>query len=886
MKVTGINQIPKCQSICKACTRFYIRYFSPSQGNLYWFVLFFIFTTISVAFAQMSPEDKKNAKVPNSTKQIADPKQNGPGPRGDYYLLPNGWKLTPAGKQIGLAALPLNIIPLAKSNQVIVTTDGFNEHRLSLIDLDQQKIISSVEVNQSWFGLQTDEKQERFWWSGGGGNRLHQIEKKGDQLTRLSPLDPNHLKMPREEINALKGFRSGLKFDSSKNILYSLNIQDAELLEIKSDSMEILRTVKLVGKPYDLQLSPNRARLYISDWAGRQVLVVDPSNLKIVKKIPVGEHPNQIVVDRTGKRLWVACASSDEVVSIDLGSEIVTERIKTSLFAHSLPGSTPNALAITPDNKTLFAANAETNQVVVIDISKKNSSQVIGFIPTGWYPCSLAVTSDQKYLLIGNGLGSGSHANPTTEDKHGYWRKKPGNRGLPFPYIGTTMKGSLQIVPLPEEKDREKILGEYTNLVYKNSPDSQKMIDSLKRSEHHPIPIRLGGHSPIEYVLYIIKENRTYDQILGDMPEGNGDKSLCMFPEKVTPNHHQLAREFVLFDNLYCNGHVSRSGHPWSTAAYNTDYIGKDWHLSYSNRRGIDDDDEGDLLNSPAGYLWDACARAKITYRSYGEFGKRNSTSESIESIRKRLPGLIDHFNLEYSQPPKKGQLIRDTDRIKIFLKEFHEFESKGTVPRFMIMGLPEDHTFGTTTGRPTPESCVASNDLALGQLVDELSRSKIWPKLAIFVIEDDAQNGPDHVDTHRTVGLLISPYTRRKYVDHTPYTTMSYLRTMELILGLSPLTQFDAAANPMVAAFVEKPDLTPYTHMKNQIDLNIFNKKSAYGADRSNRMDFSGVDLVDDFELNEILWRNWKGANSAVPPIVQRAIAIRTQPELNTPKK
>ena len=237
---------------------------------------------------------------------------------------------------------------------------------------------------------------------GVGGNRLHQIEKKGDQLTRLSPLDPNHLKMPREEINALKGFRSGLKFDSSKNILYSLNIQDAELLEIKSDSMEILRTVKLVGKPYDLQLSPNRARLYISDWAGRQVLVVDPSNLKIVKKIPVGEHPNQIVVDRTGKRLWVACASSDEVVSIDLGSEIVTERIKTSLFAHSLPGSTPNALAITPDNKTLFAANAETNQVVVIDISKKNSSQVIGFIPTGWYPCSLAVTSDQKYLLIGN----------------------------------------------------------------------------------------------------------------------------------------------------------------------------------------------------------------------------------------------------------------------------------------------------------------------------------------------------------------------------------------------------------------------------------------------------------------------------------------------------
>jgi hypothetical protein len=386
----------------------------------------------------------------------------------------------------------------------------------------------------------------------------------------------------------------------------------------------------------------------------------------------------------------------------------------------------------------------------------------------------------------------------------------------------------------------------------------------------------VGDPSPIKYVIYIIKENRTYDQVFGDVKEGNGDPALVMFGEKVTPNHHKLAREFVLLDNLYCNGQVSRDGHPWSTMAYNTDYIARDWHLTYSRRKGVEDDDRGSLSNAPSGYLWDACARAGLSYRSYGEYGKRVSQPDGSARMEGRVPGLVGHICSEYGIPQVKGQRQRDTDNVDIFLKEYREFERTESMPRFIVMSLGEDHTDGTRPGSYTPQCCVASNDLALGRLVEAVSKSRLWKETAIFVIEDDAQNGPDHVDAHRTVGLVISPYARRRAVDSTQYSTVSMVRTMELVLGLPPLSQYDAAARPMFASFTDKADLTPFTHVPAQIDLTVKNTKKAYGAERSSRMDFSDYDLVDDFELNEILWRSIKGADAPVPPTVRRAIANR----------
>jgi hypothetical protein len=322
--------------------------------------------------------------------------------------------------------------------------------------------------------------------------------------------------------------------------------------------------------------------------------------------------------------------------------------------------------------------------------------------------------------------------------------------------------------------------------------------------------------------------------------------------------------------------------------AYNTDYIARNWALTYSGRQGIDDDDEGELTKAPSGYIWDSCKRHGVTYRSYGEYGGRVSQKDGTFRMEGRVPGLVGHMSPKYGIPKVPGQRVRDTDLVDVFLEEFREYEKNGDLPGFIIMSLGEDHTQGTSPGAPTPQACVASNDLALGRLVEAVSQSKYWKEIAIFVIEDDAQNGPDHVDAHRTVGLVVSPYCRRNYLDSTQYSTCSMIRTMELILGLPPLSQFDAAANPMFESFNDEPDLAAYKHVPARINLSSINEKTAYGAERSRKMDFTEYDRIDDFELNEILWRSIKGRDTPLPPAARRAIAFRPAdpPEPATPPR
>ncbi len=589
-----------------------------------------------------------------------------------------------------------------------------------------------------------------------------------------------------------------------------------------------------------------------------------------------------MAVNPTAVRLFVACASSNSACVIDRKRGVVVETIQTALFPRAPEGSTPDALAVAPDGKTLYVANADNNCIAVIDIGDPGKSQVRGFIPTGWYPTAVAVAPNGKTLLVGVGKGNESRPNPffkdkdndkAAEDKEVLKKDEDGVRKLLFPYIGTLMAGALSVVPVPDEKQ----LAEYTAVVYRNCPYSDKLLSSaVPFAAHTAIPAKPGDPSPIKYVIYIIKENRTYDQVFGDLKQGDGDQALVMFGREVTPNHHKLAEEFVLLDNLYCNGQVSRDGHPWSTMAYHTDYIARDWHLTYSKRKGVEDDDDGDLANSPSGYLWDACARAGLSYRSYGEYGKRVSTGDGASKMESREPGLVGHICPNYGVAKEKGVRMRDTDNVDAFLKEYQDFEKKDAMPRFIVMSMGEDHTAGTKAGEYTPRACVASNDLALGRLVEAVTLGKYWKETAIFVIEDDAQNGPDHVDAHRTVGLVVSPYTRRGVVDSTQYSTVSMVRTMELILGLPPLSQYDAAARPMYACFSDKADLKPYTSEKAQIDLAARNTKKSYGAERSGKMDFSDYDLADESELNEILWRSIKGADAPVPPAVRRAIADR----------
>jgi YVTN family beta-propeller protein len=797
------------------------------------------------------------------------------GPTSDQgFLLPNGWTLKPAGQYIPLADLPLNILPLSDSRHAVAATSGYNAHELTLIDLYDRKVVDHQTVGQSWFGLAATPRANKLWWSGGGGNRLHTFALLEGRLTRVSGPEPE----PERRKGAGRRsthFRAGLAFDSGRDILYSLDIDAGMILALDAATQKELRAAPAGKRPYDVALARNGSRIYISDWADRSVRALDPQDLRTVARIAVGEHPNQMALHPKDDRLFVACASSDRVEVIDTVRGIVTEVIHTALFPRAPEGSTPDALAMAPDGRTLFVANADNNCVAVFDISEASRSQVKGFIPTGWYPTAVAVTPDGKQLLVGVGKGNQTKPNPIKREQPE--TKSEGNlvaerRPMRFPYIGTTLSGSLTVVPVPDDKT----LAQYTETVYKNCPYSDKLLSDAPYPEATAIPTKVGEPAPIKHVLYIIKENRTYDQVFGDLDRGNGDPSLVMFGREVTPNHHKLAEDFVLLDNLYCNGHVSADGHPWSTMAYNTDYIARNWALTYSSRPGIPDDDDGDLANAPSGYLWDACARAGLPYRSYGEYGRRVSEPDGSVRIEGSVPGLVGHMCPDFGIAKAPGARSRDTDNAETFLREFHEFEKNGNPPRFMVMSLGEDHTTGTRPGTFTPRACVASNDIALGRIVEAISHSKYWPQFAIFVIEDDAQNGPDHVDAHRTVGLVISPYAKRKYLDSTQYSTVSMIRSIELLLGLSPLSQYDAAARPMFASFTNKADLTPYVSEAAQINLNEVNSQTAYGAERSLRMNFDEYDKIDDFELNEILWRAIKGKDAPVPPAARRAIAYR----------
>jgi phospholipase C len=372
------------------------------------------------------------------------------------------------------------------------------------------------------------------------------------------------------------------------------------------------------------------------------------------------------------------------------------------------------------------------------------------------------------------------------------------------------------------------------------------------------VPERVGDPSPIKYVIYIIKENRTYDQVFGDLKEGNGDPSLVLFGENVTPNHHKIAREFVLLDNFYCSGDVSVDGHAWSDGALSSDFLEKQWPAQYSRRGPMMSDPEQRLHRPRAGYIWERAEEKGLSIRSYGEMANTH--------------GLKGKASPDY-RPKDLDKPWRDSDRADVFLKEFEQFDREGTLPNFIVMSLPENHTSGTRPGAFTPIAAVANNDLALGRIVERVTRSRYWKQTAILVLEDDPQNGPDHVDSHRSVALAISPYSRLQRVDSTFYSTCSVLRTMELLLGLAPLTQYDAAAYAMFNSFGRRADLTPYQALPARVDLNAKNPANAYGAAASLAMNFDEVDMAPEQELNEILWKSIKGADSPMPAPVRRLL-------------
>lgn len=597
-----------------------------------------------------------------------------------------------------------------------------------------------------------------------------------------------------------------------------------------------------------------KKEVYISSWGSAAIIVFNTASQSVTHQIAVGSNPNDITLSPNGNILYVANANDNSVSVIDLKKYSVIETLNTALYPDAPGGSTTNSVALSSDAKTLFIANADNNCIAVYDVSVPGSSISKGFIPTGWYPTCVRVVG--KELFVANGKGFTSQANPygpNPVDKKIQLSFQKGDTTQPkeVQYIGGLFKGTLSIIPIPQTNQ----LKIFTQAVYRNTPYNKTKETLASGEPGNPIPMKLGDPSPIQYVFYIVKENRTYDQVLGDMPEGNGDTSLCLFGEKVTPNLHALAREFVLLDNFYVDGEVSADGHNWSFGAYATDYLEKTWVTSYGGRGG-DYDAEGNraIANNKKGFIWDYCKRAGISYRTYGEFA---------DDYKPNIPALKEHFCPYFTS---WDQSVRDTTRVGQWKRDFDSLLAINAVPRLSTLRIINDHTEGLSKGRPTPFAHVADNDLAIGMFVEHLSKSSIWNNCAIFILEDDAQDGPDHVDAHRSTAYVAGGLVKRHFIDHTMYTTSSMLRTIELILGLEPMSQYDAAAEPMWRCFTSTANPTPFVQKPLQVNINEINSVENVWQQMSEKFDFTKEDRVPDRLFTEVIWKAVKGASSIVP--------------------
>lgn len=762
-------------------------------------------------------------------------------------LLPNGWSLSPAGRSLQLGDLPLNIQISPSQKLMAVTNNGQSKHSIQLIDPQGEKIFHEQPIGKAWYGLKFSADEKKLYASGANDNIILVYPIVNKKLVVADTIVLGKA-WPAEKIGP-----TGLEVDDAGKRLYTVTKENNSLYVFDLSTKKLLHRVNLGAEAYDCLLSPDKSKLYISLWGSDKLAVYDTKTNRVTNEIFTENHPNEIIQNRSGKYLFVANANDNSVSVIDTQAGKVIEVISTALYPTRLTGSTTNGLALSEDEKILYVANADNNCLAVFNVSTPGKSRSKGFIPTGWYPTNVRVAG--KKIFVSNGKGFNSMANPYGPQPV----KKTDNSGVhvgiteqrEVQYIGGLFKGTLSIIDQPDDSKLES----FSKQVYANTPYN-KQTETLSRGlKDNPVPNIQGGKSPIKYVFYVIKENRTYDQVFGDIKEGNGDPSLCIFPEKVTPNHHALAREFVLLDNFYVDAEVSADGHNWSMAAYATDYTEKTWPTSYGSRGGTYDYEGSRKIAYPRdGYIWDYCKRAGVSYRSYGQFVTKDGAT--TESLIGKIAAKFPPYNLD----------IMDIDRITAFKSDFDSLLAINAVAQFNTIRIGNDHTSGQRIGKLTPTAQVADNDLALGQLVEHISNSSIWKESAIFVLEDDAQNGPDHVDAHRSPAFVISPYTKRNSVNSNMYSTSGMLRTMELILGLPPMSQYDAAAVPMSECFTSTPDFRPYKVKPSNVDLKQRNIAWNKSAERSQEWNFAREDAAPDLDLNEVVWKSVRGEDSVMP--------------------
>lgn len=759
-----------------------------------------------------------------------------PGPS----LLFNGWGISPAGEQIPVGDMPVKIVFSPDRRQLVTSTIGFSGVHLTTIDAATRKVIQSLDLDRIWNGLAFSPDGKTLYVAGGNSGKLMSFHYDAGRLTKGKELKgPDYT------------FISGIAVHPKTGNLYVCN-EAFNQLYVLDPSLNLVKVINTGSNPHTCCFGEDGRHIYISNWGSNTVTVIDSTTNNHVRDIRVGIRPNDMALAPDG-RLFVSCAGDNTVHVIQTRSleagpgaptratrppEGVREVLNTAIEPTQLEGSSPTGVSVSPDGSTLYVCNADNNDVMVADISNSKETRIRGYIPTGWYPTSVAAGDRDLYVAVGKGLQS--RPNYPAKGKE----PEKGRQKQPYDYTGNCFEGYVSAISVGDPAK----LAAWTRQVKDNTRFHVANIRHTEKRSDSIVPDTVGKPSPIQHVLYVVMENRTYDQVLGDMKEGNGEPYLCMYGEKVTPNRHKLAREYTLLDNLYCNGEVSFDGHSWCDAAIATDEMQKQWTSGYSDHGDITNGEE--LQIPAAGFLWDSARRHGLSVKTYGE-------------------GDTDFLGGHAVPVDSRGtwpDVPRDMDRVDGWIKDLHDGERSGQLANFMIMSLGEDHTAGTTPGAFTPEAAVASNDVAIGKIIAAASRSKFWKSMAIFFVEDDAQDGPDHIDAHRTFGLVVSPWVKRHYVDHTMYGQVGMVRTIELLLGLPPMTQYDAAATPMFATFSRNAQVTPYDQAPAQTDLMAKNTPKSPGAKASLAMDFREYDRAPADELNRVLWAESKGANVPYP--------------------
>jgi len=830
----------------------------------------------------------------------------------------------PAGTLVELPGMRPQALALSPDGRALVTSGLKRE--LVVLDPGPGKIVQRVpfpadrlQMDAAAPGLLDAGEKAQLSFTGlvfsPDGSRLYLANVNGD--IKVFGVQKNHTVVPLFSIPLPLANRPGHTNEipaglavsrDGKRLYVAFNLSD-RLAEIDTATGRMLRTWLTGAAPFDVVLAGNK--IYVSNWGGRRPAadsatgpagygtrvradtrgIASEGSVSIIDLSTNIEHRTPNAELRTGLRacamalspngrwLVVANAGSDSLSVIDTRTDQVSETLCARQDPGDLFGAQPNAVAFDRAGKTLFVCNGTQNAVAVFRF-KPGKSELRGLIPVGWFPAAIVCDSPRGRIYVANLKSQGAGR----LDKSGVIR-----------FNTKQYAGSLSLVTLPADKE----LAAYTRTALANLRYpllAQARLPARTNQPARPVPERVGEPSVFQHVIYVIKENRTYDQVLGDVTAGNGNTDLCIYGQRVTPNQHQLVRDFVLLDNTYCSGILSADGHQWTDTALATDYVEREfagWPRSYPCG-GFGDGGRDALAYSPAGFIWDNALAHGKTFCDFGEFTTTHKSWK--DPARKSEPKYLDCYRdfaggsnaIAYWCEPDIEALrpfivtntaswdlnVPDIIRAARFIEELKQFEAAGRFPNLVIVWLPNDHTSGTKFGAPTPAAQVADNDLALGQIVAAVSHSRFWTNTCVFAIEDDPQNGWDHVSGYRTTAYVVSPYTKRGAVIRTQYNQTSLLRTMELMLSLPPMNQLDATATPMFDCFTDTPDFAPFDAVTNNVPLDEMNGRPKLISDAqlrkdaqaSARLPLQKADQCPEDALNRILWRAAKGPRAPYP--------------------